>query len=177
MLWATVSCGQPCAACQITYGEARATAMTTPAAVHHDRSGHRGPTTRSVARTTTATNPTWGLASLPIPTTTPAARTHAPLSRTIARTISHTSRVVLSRSKVVVETMCPTASANPDDAVHPAAITWARRPPPTSLATSAASTAVAAVTSADGSRRTTSDPGTRWFIAQLRSGTSEGWSG
>ena len=60
---------------------------------------------------------------------------------------------MLRRSNVVVVTKCPTASANPETAVHPAAISWARRPPPISRATSAASTVVAAAASADGSRR------------------------
>ena len=50
-----------------------------------------------------------------------------PLPRTTARTTSQPSAVVLSRSKVVVVTKWPTASAKPDDAVHAAAITWARR--------------------------------------------------
>ena len=53
---------------------------------------------------TAATNPTWGFASQPIPTTTPAASTEGPLARTTARIISQPSAVVLSRSKVVVVT-------------------------------------------------------------------------
>ena len=84
---------------------------------------------------------------------------------------------MLSRSKVVVVTKCPTASAKPEVAVQAAAITCARREPPTSRATSAATTVVAAATSAEGSRSTNSDPGASSFIAQERRGTSGGWSG
>ncbi len=49
--------------------------------------------------------------------------------------------------------------------MHPAAITWARRPPPISRAMSAASTVVTAAASADGSRSRNSDPGSSEYIA------------
>ena len=104
MLRATVSCGQPCTCCQITYGAARTPAAATPPAVHHDHSCRRGPTASSVRTTTTATSTTCGFASEPIPTTIPAASIAGPLLRTIARITSQTSAVVLSRSNVVVVT-------------------------------------------------------------------------
>lgn len=84
---------------------------------------------------------------------------------------------MLSRSKVVVVTKCPTASANPDAAVQAAAISCARRPPPISRATSAAITVIAAAASADGSRSRNGEPGSSEYIAWLSSGTSGGWSG
>ena len=87
---------------------------------------------------------------------------------------SQRNAVVLSRSNVVVVTKWPTASATPDDAVHAAAITCARCAPPTSRATNAASTVVAAATSAEGIRSANGDPGESSCIAQLRSGTSGG---
>jgi hypothetical protein len=112
-----------------------------------------------VAAITPATKPTWGLASTPAPTTTPAARTQAPLPRTTARIINQPRAVVLNRSKLVVVTKCPTASANPDEAVQAAARICARDPPPTSRATSAARIVVAPATTADGLRSSRSDPG------------------
>jgi hypothetical protein len=117
------------------------------------------------------------LASQPTPTTTPAARSDRPLERAIARIINHSSAVVLNRSKVVVVTKWPTASAKPDEAVQAAAITCARREPPTSRAISVARSVVAAAASAEGSRRRSSEPGASSCIAQLTSGTSGGWSG
>ena len=51
-----------------------------------------GPTSSTTAAMTAATNPTWGFASQPIPTTTPAASTDGPLPRTTARIISQTER-------------------------------------------------------------------------------------
>ena len=113
-----------------------------------------------------ATSPTCGFASMPIPTATPAARTEAPLLRSTARIASQPSTVVLSMSKVVVVTKWPTASAKPETAVHRAATTCARALPPTSRATSAASTVVAAAASADGVRSTSSEPGAMECIAQ-----------
>ena len=63
---------------------------------------------------TTATSPTCGLASKPRPTTTPAASIERPAARERSpRTTSQPSAVVLRRSKVVVVTKCPTASAKP----------------------------------------------------------------
>ena len=94
-----------------------------------------------------------------------------------ARISSQPRAVVLSRSKVVVVTKCPTASAKPEEAVQAAAMICAREPPPTSRAISAARIVVAAAASAEGLRSTTSDPGASACIAQHSSGTSGGWSG
>ncbi len=123
MFPATVSCGQPWICCQTAYGIVSATAAATPPAPHHDTSGRRGPTTSSTSAKTVATNRTCGLASPPIPATTPAASTDAPLPRTTALTSSQPRAVVESRSNVVVVTKWPTASATPDAAVQAAAIT------------------------------------------------------
>src|ERR1019366_2316956 len=112
MLPATVSCGQPCVCCQITYGAASTNAAIAPPAAHQDHKSDRGPITISEATITAATRPTWGLASTP--TTTPAASTQAPLPRTTARTASHPKAVVLNMSNVVVLTKWATASANPE---------------------------------------------------------------
>ena len=156
------------------YGAANATAQKAPPAAHLDRSTDRGPTTITIASITAATRPTWGLASTPTPTTTPAARIDVPLRRTTVRIASHPRPVVLSMSKVVVVTKWPTASAKPEQAVQDAAMICARVPPPTSRAITAARIVVAAAASADGVRSRRSDPGASAFIAQARNGANGG---
>ena len=126
---------------------------------------------------TSATKPTCGLASKPMPVTTPAHSNGGPLCHRTARITSQHTIPVLNRSGVVVETMCPTPSANPAVAVPSAATTCPGPLARHSRATSAATTAVPELMIADGSRSSSNEPGARWCSAAHRNGTSNGWSG
>jgi len=109
-----------------------------------------------------------------MPATAPAASKDGPLRRATARINNQHSALVLNKSKVVVVTKCPVASAKPDDATHDAAMIWAREVPPISREIRPAIAVVVAAANAEGSRRTSNDPGARWFMAQHNSGTSGG---
>ena len=134
MFRATVTCGQPCCCCQTRYGAASSTprhpACRPPAPQRPARPDH-GERDRSDDRD----DPTCGFASKPIPTTRPAASSDGPLRRASARITNHRNAVVLSMSKVVVLVRWLVASAKPETAVHAAAISCARRAPPSSRAT------------------------------------------
>ena len=123
MLPATVSCGQPWRCCQIRYGAPMARAMTMPSHSGLDRNTHRGPTSANETSATTATKATWGLASKPTPTTTPAQHSDHESWRTTARTSSHPSSDVANTSNVVVVTKWPVAKEIADTATTLAAIT------------------------------------------------------
>ena len=103
-----------------------AAAATTAPASYHERNSHRGPIIASTPTATTATKATCGLDSHPRPDDHAGGEQRPAAARGRARISSQRASVVLSRSKVVVVTKCPVASANPDDAVQSAAITWAR---------------------------------------------------
>jgi hypothetical protein len=110
-----------------------------------------------------------------MPATAPAASQTGPPSRS-ARTSSHDSAAQASRSNVVVDSRWPTINRIDETAMHAAASSWADRPPPNSRAISPVSTTTAPAARADGSRRATSDPGTRASIAAANAGVSGGWS-
>ena len=94
-----------------------------------------------------------------------------------ARASSQHSRAEKSTSYVVVLTMCPVTRVTAETAAQLAAMSWARRLPPSSRAISPVTSTIAAPARALGSRSATSEPGASASISRAITGVSGGWSG
>ena len=125
MFAATEAIGNPCAACQMRFGEPSARAMSAATHGREPASRRRGPTTSTPSRQLSSSGATRILISIAMPASTPTPIHGAQRcgSARIARTSSHNAAAVVTMSNVVVSNKCPTASVRADIATASAAAT------------------------------------------------------
>src|SRR4051794_35517347 len=98
----TSNCGQPCAACQATYGAHMTAATKPPTHGHGVARVRRGPEMRIPAATATSKKPTRLLSSSPTPATKPVTNHSRSLLVRNVRTINQSRTVHANRSNVEV---------------------------------------------------------------------------
>jgi len=175
MAAASVNTGNPFAACQTRFGAQIANATAVPSHGHRPASAARGPTASTPTSTPASSTSGSSLFCRARPATTPVASQIGPPSRS-ERASSQVRAVQASRSYVVVDSRCPTASSTAETPMLAAASTWAPFEPPSSRAIRPVISTTSAAASTDGRRNPVSEPGSTVSIARASSGVSGGWS-
>jgi hypothetical protein len=140
------------------------------------RRAPRGPATSIPAASATSRNAIKGLLSSARPATIPAIGQIQTCPVRTTRATNQVSTAHASRSNVDVLSRCPTNRTNDPTAVQLAAISCARRLPPNSNASAPVTITVAPIMSADGMRKTVSEPGATPFMTCAISGDNGPWS-
>ena len=149
-------------------------AITAPAHSAGRRSRSRGPTTSTASASTEQSSSTWNFVSAAIPTTTPSTSSSRSSRRFVQRASSQAISSHCTGSSAYGVSQCPENAIHTAVAWAPAVISWARRSPPNSRASNAATTTAAAVARIAGTRSATIEPGATASAAAASNGATGG---